>query len=84
MKDLVREIDAQCGGILGFDDAGNGAWKEALREGKRVILTTTLEDLPVGEDERRSVLADNGMLPLPSMSHLLYPSPITIKTFGQY
>ena len=30
VEDLVKEIDSQCGGILGFDEVGNGAWKETI------------------------------------------------------
>jgi hypothetical protein len=60
VKDLVKEIDSQCGGVLGFDDVGSNAWKEALRGGKKVVVTTTMEELPAGEDERRELLADNG------------------------
>jgi hypothetical protein len=61
-KDLVRSIDAACGGVLGFDEVDNGAWKEKLREGKKVVLTTTLEALPI--EGREEVLAHNGMLQL--------------------
>jgi hypothetical protein len=63
VEDLVWEVERQCGRIQRFDDVGNGAWKGALSEGKRVVVITRLEDLPSGEDERREVLADNGIFP---------------------
>ncbi|KAG0645395.1 big1 [Hyphodiscus hymeniophilus] len=59
VQDLVTEIDVQCGGVLEFDEVDNSAWKEALREGKKVVITTTFEDLPSLENERMEVLADN-------------------------
>lgn len=63
VQDLVKEIDSQCGGVLGFDEVQNDAWKGALREGKRVVVTTSFDGLPALEDERREVLADNGISP---------------------
>jgi hypothetical protein len=60
IQDLVKEIDSQCGGVLGFDDATGDSWKGALNEGKRVVVTTTFDALPAVEDERRKMLADNG------------------------
>lgn len=72
VQDLVMEIDSQCSGVLGFDDVGNHAWKEALREGNRVVVTTNFDALSAVEDERRKMLADNGIFPgaLPKHSPL--------------
>ena len=60
-KDLVEVIDSQCGGVLGFDEVANGEWKEKLREGKRVVLTTELNELPAASDLRAEVLSGNGI-----------------------
>ena len=67
VTDLVKEIKSQCNGteVLGFGnvESGNEAWKEKVREGKMVVLMTTLEELRGNEQERRVLLADNGLLP---------------------
>lgn len=67
MEDVVREIKSQCDGmeVLGFGNVekGNESWKERVMEGETVILMTWLEQLPGSEEERRVVLADNGLLP---------------------
>jgi hypothetical protein len=62
-KDLVEVIDSQCRGVLEFDNVGNGAWKDALRGGKKVVVTTSLEELPAATEIRGDVLADNGIFP---------------------
>jgi hypothetical protein len=62
VDDILRLISS-CD-VLPFDDVGNGAWKQALREGNKVLVATTFDALPALEDERREMLADNGSFPL--------------------
>ena len=70
VKDLVEVIDKQCRGVLGFDNVDNGAWKDALKENKRVVVTTSLKELPAAAEFRGEALANNGISP----STGLFPS----------
>ena len=65
VENLVREIGAQCGEVSRFEGLGDDAWKQALSDGKKVVVMVEFEDLPSAEDERRGLLADNGTSQLP-------------------
>ena len=84
LQDLVRLIEGQCRGILGFDEVGNGAWTKALHEGNKVVVTTTFEELPSVEGDRREALADNGMSQTSCQNRLQIAPFIYARKYAKY
>jgi hypothetical protein len=61
-KVLLEEIEAQCGGILGYDSVANGDWERSLRAGKKVLVYGAFDGLPL-ENGREKALAESGTFP---------------------